>query len=353
MRILVFTTSTNNTENFIGSLFAADAGYEVSVFAYDRRWHQTAIELIQKNPSFQAQLQNGSAHIRRDDCAMDDEMLAEAKRAKPDAIIYISAWQGDFIPLNETLGELNSISPLIHFLSDGQDPPWWPQLKEFERRGTFSLTVNIDGGTYWPGATASPGHMAPNGDPNWFSEDPIWAVSNALTLLTPVDTRHFPPSPVAYHERPYAVGYAGNQGGHFRSELVKSLNRVVGFGFRERDHQAGSYPYFADFLRHVRVSVSTPFTGSGRARQVKGRVLESGFAGCCLLEWKNEATAAWFSPHHEYWEYESVEEARELAEWLAGHPKIAGATAAALQARVTKEHSPAVFWRRVFEAIGE
>jgi hypothetical protein len=345
MKILVLTTSTNNTESFVGSLFAA--GHDpanISVLTYDRKWHGAALEAIQANPSFQAQLQQGTGHIRRDACAMDDEILHAVKLGKPDVVVYISAWQGDFIPLNETLGEVNAMAPLVHFLSDGQDPPWWPQLKEFERRQCFSLTVNIDGGHDWPG-----GHVA-----NWRGkvENP-WEVTNALTLLTPVDTRHFPPSPVAYHERPYAVGYAGNQGGHFRSELVRSLNRVVGFAFRERDHQPGSYPHFADFLRHVRVSVSTPFTGSGQARQVKGRVLESGFAGACLLEWKNDATAAWFTPRHEYWEYESVEEARELAEWLAGHPKIAGATAAALQARVEKEHAPAVFWRRVFEAIGK
>ena len=81
----------------------------------------------------------------------DDELLRHAVLTKPDVIVYLSAYVGDFVPLNETLGELNAIAPLIHFLCDGQDPPWLPQLKEFERRGVFSLTVNIDGGHQWPG----------------------------------------------------------------------------------------------------------------------------------------------------------------------------------------------------------
>lgn len=339
MRILVYTTSTNNCESFIGSLLAA-GGYEVSVFAYDEKWQKAAIEICQKNPSAADEFGTGRRHIPRDDCAMDDEMLREAKMAQPDAIVYISAWQGDFIPFNETLGELNSIAPLIHFLSDGQDPPWWAQLREFERRGIFSATVNIDGGHYWPGGMA-------------WDAGSDWKVSNALTLLTPVDTRLYPQATVGYEERPYAIGYAGNIGGHFRQGMVSRMRHARDFHVRERSRNPNSYAQFADFLRHCRISINTPFTGSGVARQVKGRVLESGFAGCTLLEWANEATARWFTPRHHYWEYNSVEECAEYSEWLSAHPRLGEQMARALEHEVRKEHAPHVFWQKVFAAAGK
>lgn len=337
MRILVLSTSTNNTASFLGSLTAA-GGYDIAVMAYDRKWHEKAVEIVQANPSAREAIQTGQMHISRDDCAMDDELLQEAKLSRPDAIVYISAWQGDFIPFNETLGELNQIAPLIHFLSDGQDPPWWEQLKEFERRKVFSATVNIDGGHAWPG-----------GD-GW---DGDWTVSNALTLLTPVDTRWYPPAVVGYEERPYAIGYAGNLGGHFRQGLVNRMRHARDFTIRERDHNPQSYPGYADFLRHCRISINTPFTGSGAARQVKGRVLETGFAGGCLLEWANEATVRWFTPREMYWEYNSVDECAEYSEWLSAHPYLAGQIAKALQHEVRKEHAPGIFWKRVFAAAGK
>ena len=42
-------------------------------------------------------------------------MIMECKIGKPDAIVYVSAWAGAFIPLNDTIGELNSMAPMIHF----------------------------------------------------------------------------------------------------------------------------------------------------------------------------------------------------------------------------------------------
>lgn len=354
-RILWFTTSTNNTATFHGSL---DGIADVAIFPYDRKWHDTAHQLIVADPANLQRIQSGQMRIRRDDCAMDKEMLLEAKIAEPDIIVYVSAWQGDFVPLNETLGELNQIAPVVHLLNDGGDHPWWPQLQEFERRGTFSLTVNIDGAQVWPGGPSwhesdCSLHNAPALSAGTCDCARGFAVSNCMTLLTPLDIRAFTPPPFAFIERPYAIGYAGNRSGPFRDSVVARLQSVRGFAFRERDTSPHSYPEFVNFLKHTRVSVSVPFTGTGQSRHVKGRVLESGFAGCCLLEWANDATRAWLTPRHEYWEYGSVEEAAELGEWLAHHPKIAEDTARALNARMWKEHAPTVFWGKVFERLGK
>lgn len=337
MKILWLSPSTNNVATFLGSLQGLGE-HDVQVLNYDRKWHMAANEMVQQNPGYREEIQYGFRHIPRERCAMDADMLMEAKVQKPDVVIYISAWQGDFVPLNETLGELNSISPTVHFLCDGGDPPWWPQLEEFERRGTFTTTVNIDGCMDWPGGP-------------WWRGAIDASISNGMTLLTPVDVNKFrAPNPLAFHERPYGIGYAGNRGQPVRDALVNRLQSIRGFQFRERDQHPLSYQQFAEFLKFTQVSVNVPFTGSQTARHVKGRVLESGFAGCCLLEWKNEATRHWFTPRAEYFEYESIEECAELAEWLAHHPKIAEETARSLTDRVTKEHGPEVFWDRVLTA---
>jgi hypothetical protein len=347
--ILVLTTSTNNTHTFCGSLQCLGE-YNLSILNYDRKWHEQAIMAIQQNPQVQELLQQRAFHLPRDRVSMDDQMLMEAKIGKPDAIVYISAWQEDFVPLNETLGELNSIAPVIHFLSDGADWPWWPQLKEFERRGVFSLTVNIDGSHYWPGGRDWPSDGVTITEPDGTTTQ-VGKISNALTLLTPVDVSKFPATGIAYSERPYAIGYGGNNGGHIRSYIVQRLQGVRGFAFKQRDGNPNSYGQYTDFLSHCRVSVSIPFTGTGLHRHVKGRILETGFAGATLLEWRNDATRAWFEPRRDYWEYETVEECADFAEWLAAHPKVGADIASSLQHRVIAEHHPRVFWNKVLSAV--
>jgi hypothetical protein len=349
--ILVLSTSTNNTNTFIGSLQCLGI-HQVSLLKYDTKWHHQAGLMIQSNPEYLKLFQARQAHVPRERCAMDDDMLMEAKIGRPDAIVYISAWQEDFVPLNETLGELNSIAPVIHFLSDGADWPWWTQLKEFERRGTFSLTVNIDGSHYWPGGRDWPAEGVDVTQPDG-TKAHIDKTNKSLTLLTPVDVSKFPTVGMAYGERPYAIGYGGNNGGHVRSVVVQRLQGIRGFAFKQRDMDQNSYGAYTDFLSHCRVSVSIPFTGTGMHRHVKGRILETGFAGATLLEWQNDATRAWFTPRFEFHEYSSIEECADMAEWLAGHPKIGEETAKALNERVVREHHPRVFWDNVLSRVAK
>ncbi len=264
--------------------------HEVGVFNYDSKWHQQVGDAIKQNPDVKNQLQQGIYHLPRVRASMDTELLTEAKKFKPDMIVYISAWEGDFVPTNETLGELNSIAPLVHMLFDGADPPWWSQLKTFEEANVFSLTVNIDGSHVWPG-----GHEWPKDQPG--------KTKNALTLLTPLDRRLFYPVMIPLSQRPYSIGYAGNAGGWLRSHLVEQLQKRVTtppFIYRPRDDHPQSYQMFTQFIGHLKAIVSIPFTGSEATTHVKGRVLEAGMAGCGLLEWKNPATASWFTPRYEY-----------------------------------------------------
>lgn len=339
MKVLIFSTSSNNTDTVIDSLAATNIA-AIDVFRYDSRFLQRCALAVQGNPKAAELLHAGQLHFGPETARRDAEMLTAAREKKPDVIIYISAWEGDFVPSHETLGELNTIAPLVHLCFDGSDPPWWPQMDAFERKGIFSLTVNIDGGQMWPGGTA------------WAYADDQPRIKNALTTLTPLDPKPFAGVHLPYVERPYRIGYAGNAGGWIRDCLVTRLGSIPGFAKKLRDDATGSYAFYIQFLKHVQVSVSVPFTGSNAAKHVKGRVVESALAGCCLLEWKNPATAAWFTPRHEYEEYESIDDCLEAAAWLAGHPRRAAEMAAAMQARARREHSADVVWTKILAAAG-
>jgi hypothetical protein len=339
MNLLVLSTSTNNTHTFIGSLESLGQ-HRIKVIRYDSKMHEEIQELLKNRPDIREAVEKGAQiQLPPERCRMDAELIREAKTAQPDAIIYISAYQGNFVPTDETLHELNTIAPLVHFCSDAADPPWWPVMQRHEESKVFSLVVTIDGAHYWPGSD------------NWKD---YWRVTNGLTLLTPIDTRVFsqvqtnPP----FRERPYGFGYAGNQYNHARSMMVQQIQKAGG-AFRPRDDNPGSYPQYIDFIRFCRVVVSVPYTGSNAAKHIKGRVVEVAYAGACLLEWAQPAMRDWFQPRLHYWEYETIEEGIEIAQFLAGHPKIAEETAQAFTEIVKREHSPDVFWGKVLEHIGK
>lgn len=341
MKVIFFSTSSNNTDTVIDSLRATNLA-EVDVFRYDTRFLQHCGLAIQANPKAADMLRAGQIHFDPATVRRDAEMLTAAREKKPDVIFYISAWEGDFVPSNETLGELNAMAPVVHLCFDASDPPWWPQLAKFERDGVFSLTVNIDGGHFWPGGEQWDSTLIKPDYPR---------LSRSLTTLTPLDPRPFAGILLPYLERPYRVGYGGNAGGPIRNALVSRLQQTVpGFIPRLRDDDPGSYAAYIYFLKHTQVSVSVPFTGSNAAKHVKGRVVESAFAGACLLEWKNAATRTWFLPRYEYEEYETIDECLEVAAWMTGQPRRCAEMAAAMQQRAIREHSADVVWNKIFAA---
>jgi hypothetical protein len=355
MNILFACTSTNNVATMWGSLQML-GDHSVVVFPYDRKYYEALGQVRQTNPGEYDAICKGQLawNPSRDRIAMDRELIMECKIGKPDVIVYVSAWQGPFVPLNDTIEEMNKIAPVIHLLNDGQDPPWFKgdenrpgQLYEFDRRGQFSLTVNIDGGRRWPG-----------GD-DW-NEDlqreygpPL--KGKCMTLLTPLDLVHYRNTGLAFGERPYSIGYSGSPSSPTRAAIINRLQRVQGFNYRPRDEtgKPNSYAEHIGFLQYTQVSVNVPFTGSGVERQVKGRVLEAGFAGCCCLEWQSSTIESWFTPRLHYWPYSSVEECAEMAEWISHHPKIAEDIGRAMKAELEAKHHPRVFWETVFGAIGK
>lgn len=257
--------------------------------------------------------------------ASETKLYADVKAAKPDFIIYIgSAWGRQ--PALATLTNINAkIAPMVHLCSDAADPPWWPLLREYAEKGCFALQVAIDGNDNWPGA------------------------AQGLTLLTPVDPENFKVT-LPHAVRPYGCGYGGNEGspGGLRRNILWEVLKHNLMQVRLRDDS--EYSGYCDFLVQSRMSLNIPHTGTEQKMHVKGRVIESGLAGCCLLEVVDSPTKKWFAPDAEYLEYASIDQLRGYIRELA--PEETQRRGERLRAKIIAEHTPAIFWAKVLDRIG-
>ena len=360
MRIAYLSTSSGDTHNIISSLYTIGGENEIKVVRYDQRWHEALAQAVQSNPQVRDVVHAGgfkSLGWPRERVAMDAQIIKEMEDFRPDIILQSSAFEGYFCLLNETLTKLNSIAPFVHVCHDASDFPWWGLMEGYERDNCYSLTLNIDGGKVWPGGD----HWPYYGFDTAATKHERGPIIKGLTLLTPVDPRpYLMNQKQRVSERFYPIGYAGNTGGPIRGLMVQQLIRhIPEILVRQRQETPNSYMEYASFLSNCRLTINVPFTGSNSAKHVKGRVVEAGYAGTCLMEWHNPATEEWFIPRHEYVSYgkemqiyEGVQDAIDQAKFLIARPKLCEDIAMALQARVLREHSPQVFWSKVFGAVG-
>ena len=119
---------------------------------------------------------------------------------------------------------------------------------------------------------------------------------------------------------------------------------------RPREETYGTYRRYSQFLLETAITVNIPFSGSDNSCQVKGRVLESGLARVCLLDHVSSASKHWFTPNVDYVVYEFKEHAAVLVKELMNDWPRAQRIADSLHDRVKAEHSPAIFWDKVFKA---
>ena len=239
-----------------------------------------------------------------------EELIAQAKHLNPDAIVYLGALdEGPDrfrpVPSPAILRRLRDVAPSIFLCGDASDSAWWATLDVYCAEECFSRYVSIDG-TERDGFT---------------------------TKLTPVDPRPYAPKP--WDERTVPVGYTGSNGGERAGPLGATGAASPGIVSHEE---------MARWLCNCKVVVNSPLNGTGNADHVKGRVVEAGFAGACLLERRNGATARWFTPGVDYIEYENPDDAREKAHWLLSNPGPAKTIAGQFQERVFAEHNAFTFW---------
>jgi hypothetical protein len=256
----------------------------------------------------------------------DRAMLDIAAKEHPDVILFCGIADGTRMPSPPTIRRMRDICPVVFLSGDLSDPPWWPYLHTFYDERCFDLFVNFDGNANWP----KPG--------------------NALDLLTPI-AHEFYMSPKPLSQRLIPFGFCGGCASGSRAEIINHLVAHAGLKILPRDERYGTYKRYAEFMMECRLTVNVPISGSDNSRQVKGRVLEAGLAGTCLLEHESSAAQHWFTPHEDYVVYRTKEEAVELSrELLSDIPRMQE-IALRLQRKVRENHSPEKFWARVFERI--
>lgn len=273
---------------------------------------------------------------------LEAEIYADAKEYQPDIIVYVGACRSS-TPSAKSFAKLRKeVAPTVHFCSDAADEPWWDELKTYDREGSFTVQVAIDGNKNWPLADTQ------------------------ITALTPIDPAHYPDPPKPHAERSIVFGFAGNPGGVGAVKDGKVTGRrplvsqMIQFGLqhRPRDRTTGnmddaisSYKQAAAYMADCRITPNFAQTGSFNRMHVKGRVVETGLAGAMLLEPVGSPTPDWFEPGVDYMPYQSMDDARTIVERFKDRPDETQAFGARLRARVLAEHSPAQFWARILDRI--
>lgn len=259
-----------------------------------------------------------------------NEFVEHAQHTQPHMIMYIGAieqYHGRPVLQPDILKRLNDIAPMVHICGDASDRPWWEWLQLYHDQGCFSAQVSIDG----------------------VFNTPLTEHKEGLVLLTPTIPSAF--IPTDWDARNIQASMAGGLGHGQRAELVANLH---GRGAIEwMDSRDGrSYDDMAEFMCRSRIVVNSPMNGTGDADHVKGRVIECGWAGACLLERVKSPTRRWFQKGLEYLEYSGVEDALKKIEWAREHDAEVKGIAARFRQRVMFEHSPGVFWDKVLKIAG-
>ena len=185
----------------------------------------------------------------------------KARELKPDVIFYIGACKAIGNPIPDTFTRLRNIAPLVNLCSDAADKPWHQVLETYKKHGCFDLQVSIDGARNAP---------------------------VDLAVLTPTDPYMF----TSDYVRNIHCGFSGTIGRHTMRDMI--LTPLVKTGIVEFLARKNSYTEHAYFIQHCLLTINVPMTGTGRGMHVKGRVIESGLAGCALLEMKGSPAYDWF-----------------------------------------------------------
>jgi len=242
---------------------------------------------------------------------------AAIDRHRPDVLAYFGINGSVDCPHTGYLRGLRARCRLVHVCFDAPCHEWWPLLEEYKKGETFDLQVSITG------------------------RDPFcdWAT------LTPSDPELFSPKPG--NVRDIDVGFAGSWTGEdTRWKILGPLGDFVTKQRREAPMKPTAY--YADFLRRCRASINVAEVGGTvKAKHVKGRVVESGLAGCMLLEQAGSPTKEWFTVGSDYLEYEGPEDIRRIVS-DPGFRNQAAELGGRLREKMAAHH-PRFFWQRVLD----
>jgi len=261
---------------------------------------------------------------------VDTEILNKAEAFGPDIIFYTGATDGPGLPSDDTLKALRKIAPSVILQGDMGDPPWFPMLEHYRETGCFDLFASMDG-----------------------ASGPLVDVPG----LTPVDMEPYDHPP---RKRTFRCGFAGNHVSKDywsrvrdlhgtedpRSGVLHRLGDLV--QLRERELN-GLYVNYAGFLRRCHMVINTSYAGSGLAHHIKGRVVETAFAGAALLEMAESPTRDWF-PADSFFTYRDLDEARAII--LGTSPDEVAERARRFEAYAREHYTPRHIYGAIVERLG-
>lgn len=259
---------------------------------------------------------------------VDQGMLDAVDLIRPDIVLYIGQNGGPYLASTDTFERIRKHCPTVFLLFDGVDTTWLNLVSEYRKRDVFTVTVNIDGNDGWEKGPKD------------------------FTALTPTDPRFYRDQKPLL-ERPIKFGFAGGYASPSRAEVVNYLIEHAGLVVPRRNEKYGSYQAYADFMMSCQIVLNVPFTGSDNSTQVKGRVIEAGLAGCVLLEHESSVTKRWFDMGRDYVPYNNQTHASDIAnDLLKAKDMTVKKTMTWFSGNLHKsvaEHSPTIFWNKVFE----
>ncbi len=274
---------------------------------------------------------------------MNNEILTRARKISPDIIFYIGGAQGDGNPDVRTLCRLRELAPSINLCCDAGDEPWHPLLRRYRAADCFDLQVTLDGI-----------HTAPVD----------------LVTITPVDPRPWERSKVKWSKwhRPVRCGFSGGASSaivpphrrtrdafkkRFQPPITRErvIHRLEAHNLIvvKRRVKGRSYSEHAGFVMSCQMILNTSASGSGNVHQIKGRVLESGWAGCALLEPEASPISKWM-PEGSYFSYRDVNHAEELINNLTDEQIKASANL--LNQYVQANYHPRQIYGEILERAG-
>lgn len=298
MKALCFVTYTD-CENKKRSLECA--GFEVVAVQYDDRPHDAQQYYVDR-----------------------------AREIAPDFMVYIGAvepYHGRPTLKPDILRQLRDVAPSILMCNDAADHPWWPLLETYERHECFTTMVSIDG-SY---------------------NNPITNFVNGMLELTPTDVRPFADNMRIWPLKDIACGFVGGLGHGPRQQAIRNLERLNLLQFYAGP-QGRTYDEFAALMCRIRVMPNFPYTGTGQHKHVKGRVIEAGFAGCCVIEHEDSPTSKWFNPSSDFLTYRTEE---DLVRLITNTPSyVFEDRAHSFQRKMVDRYHPRRFWQRVLNKTG-
>ena len=296
----------------------------------------------------------------------DEEILAVARKMSPDIIFYIGANEGSGIPTVKTFLALQKLAPLINLCCDAGDPPWHKPLKYYKAVGCFDLHVTLDGCRNAPVdlVTVTPvdprpyARSMPRTVHCGFSggvsskERKIFRVSfpnrkvPKVVKARPINAL---PSWSPLYKRSGLTVEGDPEPNTVRDEAIWDLESTKGVITVRRRGEAAPYSEHAKFMLSCQVTINMSSSGSGVVHQIKGRVLEAGWAGCALLESVGSPIADWL-PENSYFLYDDVSHVKRLLKTLT--TEQIEESAAVLSQYVRANYHPRQIYGEILDLCG-